>query len=112
LLRRIAKQLDSSLRLDKYSVGGLSFGKLKSLRLELAIKRLASLAIGAAGLIHLVLAPEHYAHAPAHGIFFALAGIAEILWALAFLRWPIEGIYYVGIVLAGAMIVISGLARA
>jgi hypothetical protein len=38
-----------------------------------------TIAIAIAGLIHLVLAPAHYAHAPAHGVFFALAGMAEIL---------------------------------
>ncbi|MEX1248996.1 MAG: hypothetical protein WEA61_10995 [Anaerolineales bacterium] len=70
------------------------------------MKTIASLALGFAGLIHLVLAPEHYAHAPAHGLFFALAGVAELAWALAFLRWPGERMYYAGISLAGALLIL------
>lgn len=69
------------------------------------MNRLASFSIAFAGALHIALAPEHYAHSPAHGIFFAIAGAAEIVWALAFLRWPGERMYYIGIVLAGALIV-------
>jgi len=70
------------------------------------MNKLASIAIAAAGVIHLVLAPQHYAHAPAHGIFFALAGIAEIAWALAFLRYPTQPMYYTGLALAGGLVVL------
>ncbi|MEX2162076.1 MAG: hypothetical protein WD751_09190 [Anaerolineales bacterium] len=73
--------------------------------------RLASLAIAAAGVIHLIIAPEHYAHSPAHGILFAMAGVTEIAWALAFLRWPTERMYYVGISIAGALIALWALTR-
>lgn len=66
----------------------------------------ASLAVGLAGLLHLILAPDHYAHAPAHGVFFALAGIAELTWAVAFLRWRGQNMYYLGIVIAGALVVL------
>jgi hypothetical protein len=40
--------------------------------------------IALAGLVHLLIVPAHYAHAPAHGIFFALAGIVQIAWSVAF----------------------------
>jgi hypothetical protein len=60
--------------------------------------------ISLAGLIHLILAPTHFAHAPAHGIFFVAAGVAEILWALAFWRKPSPRLYYAGIALIGGLV--------
>jgi cytochrome c peroxidase len=33
------------------------------------------------GAAHLLISPEHAAHAPAHGIFFALLGAAQLIWA-------------------------------
>ncbi|MEX2143834.1 MAG: hypothetical protein WD740_04510 [Anaerolineales bacterium] len=71
----------------------------------------ASIALGAAGLIHLFLAPQHYAHAPAHGIFFAVAGLAQIVWAVAFIRKPSMRLYYAGLALAGGLVVLWGLTR-
>jgi copper(I)-binding protein len=68
-------------------------------------------AIAVAGVIHLVLAPSHYAHAPAHGIFFILAGIAEIVWAVVFWRRSSEKLYYGGVVLTGGLIVLWILTR-
>ena len=70
------------------------------------MNKIASLAIAAAGVIHLILAPQHYAHAPAHGIFFALAGVAEIAWAILFLRYPAQPMYYSGLALAGGLVVL------
>jgi len=70
------------------------------------------MAIALAGLIHLAVAPMHYAHAPAHGIFFAAVGIVEILWALAFWRRPLPGLYYVGLAAAGGLVVLWAITRA
>jgi len=67
--------------------------------------------IALAGLIHLGIAPEHYAHAPAHGVFFVLAGVAEILWALAFWRRPTPRRYHLGLALAGGLIVLWAVTR-
>ncbi len=64
-----------------------------------------------AGVIHLLLAPSHYAHAPAHGIFFALAGAAELLWAAAFWRKPSSRLYYLGLALAGGLVVLWAITR-
>ena len=69
------------------------------------------LAMALAGVIHLVLAPKHYAHAPAHGIFFILAGAAEILWALVFWRRPSAKLYYIGLIIAGGLVVLWMLTR-
>jgi hypothetical protein len=73
--------------------------------------RLAVVAIAFAGLVHLIVAPEHYAHSPAHGIFFVISGIAEIGWAFAYWRWPSERTYYVGVSLAGALLILWGITR-
>lgn len=70
------------------------------------MNKLASLALAAAGLTHLILVPEHYAHAQAHGLFFLFAGLAEIAWAMAFLRFPTRPVYYAGLALAGGMVVL------
>jgi hypothetical protein len=75
------------------------------------MNRIASLAIAAAGVIHLILAPQHFGHAPAHGIFFAVAGLAQILWAVAFLRDPNQRMYYSGLVLAGGLIALWAITR-
>jgi copper(I)-binding protein len=74
-------------------------------------RMLSVTAIAIAGLIHLILAPAHFEHAPAHGIFFALAGAAEILWAVAFWRRPSQPLYYAGLALAGGLIVLWALTR-
>jgi hypothetical protein len=66
----------------------------------------ASLAIGFAGFVHAFLAPEHYAHAPAHGLFFAFAAVVEIGWAYLFWRRPDERTYYAGLMIAGGLIVL------
>lgn len=75
------------------------------------INRIASLSLAAAGIIHIVLAPEHYSHAPAHGLFFAVAGVAQIIWAYAFWRQPTERLYYIGLILAGGLVVLWTLTR-
>jgi hypothetical protein len=75
------------------------------------MNRIASLSLAFAGIIHLVLAPQHFSHAPAHGIFFAVAGVAQIIWAYAFWRKPTERLYYVGLGLAGGLVVLWVMTR-
>lgn len=75
------------------------------------IKLIANMAFGLAGCIHLVLAPQHYAHAPAHGIFFILAGIAEVIWAAMFWKRPSATTYYIGLILAGGLLILWVLTR-
>jgi hypothetical protein len=41
----------------------------------------AALCMMGAGLMHLMIVPEHAEHAPAHGWFFAAAGVAQLAWA-------------------------------
>lgn len=75
------------------------------------MNRLAVFAVAAAGIIHLVIAPQHYAHAPAHGIVFVVAGIAEIAWAIVFLRQPTQQAYYAGLVLTGGLLALWAITR-
>ena len=71
-----------------------------------------SLIAGITCCLHFVLlAPVHCAHAPAHGIFFALAGVAELLWAAAFWRKPTSRLYYLGLALAGGLLVLWAMTR-
>jgi hypothetical protein len=62
--------------------------------------------IALAGLVHLLIVPAHYAHAPAHGIFFALAGLIQVAWAVAFWRRPSAILYHIGLALSGGLVVL------
>lgn len=71
----------------------------------------ASLALAFAGIVHAFLAPEHFAHSPAHGIFFAFSAVAEIAWAYIFWRRQDERTYYAGLMIAGGLIVLWAATR-
>ena len=64
-----------------------------------------------AGIIHLVLVPGHVEHAPAHGLFFLLVGLAQIVWGIMVWRQPTFQLYYIGAVMAGWLIVLYGVTR-
>jgi hypothetical protein len=64
----------------------------------------AVLLIILAGIIHLVIIPEHWDHAPAHGLFFGLVGLLQIGWGVAFWKRPSSTLYYAGFLLAGGLI--------
>jgi len=64
-----------------------------------------------AGVIHLWIVPEHLEHAPAHGILFLIVGIAQIIWGIAVWRRPSIKLYYVGVLMAGWLIVLYGITR-
>lgn len=64
-----------------------------------------------AGLIHLVLVPTHIEHAPAHGLFFLLVGLVQIIWGVMIWRRPTLRLYYIGAVMAGWLIVLYALTR-
>ncbi|MBI1800926.1 MAG: FixH family protein [Chloroflexi bacterium] len=65
----------------------------------------------AAGVIHLLIAPLHGAHAPAHGWFHLLSGAAQVLWGIAFWRRPSIRLMRVGVLLAGSLITLYGVTR-
>lgn len=64
-----------------------------------------------AGIIHLWIIPEHWAHAPAHGLFFLLVGIVQVVWGIAVWRNPSTRLYYIGVIMAGWLIVLYGITR-
>ncbi len=71
----------------------------------------AALLIALAGVIHLVIVPQHWAHAPAHGSFFTLVGIAEIAWGTTVWRRPSATLYHIGGVGVGGLVVLWGITR-
>jgi hypothetical protein len=64
-----------------------------------------------AGLLHFWLAPLHWEHAPAHGIFFAIAGVAQVMWGALVWRRPTTRLLYAGALLSGWLIVLYALTR-
>lgn len=64
-----------------------------------------------AGAIHFVIIPEHWSHAPAHGLFFLLVGILQIVWGVIIWRKPSLRLYYIGAIMAGWLIVLYVLTR-
>lgn len=71
----------------------------------------SALATGLAGAIHLWIIPEHWGHAPAHGLFFLLVGILQIVWSYFVWRRPSTRLYYIGVGMAGWLIVLYGITR-
>jgi cytochrome c peroxidase len=66
------------------------------------------------GGVHLWIAPEHFSHTPAHGLFFAGIGAAQVLWSLAWLIWrrhnsPLMTV--LGAALSGGLMVVWVLAH-
>ncbi len=70
------------------------------------IRSVCIITIALAGLVHLIIAPAHYDHAPAHGIFFAIAGLIQCGWAVAFWRRPSLALYRAGLAVSGGLVVL------
>lgn len=70
------------------------------------IRYISIAAIALAGLVHLIIAPGQVSHAPAHGWFFAVAGVAQLTWAVAFWRSRSSQLGWVGMALSGGLIVL------
>jgi len=64
-----------------------------------------------AGIVHLGITPYHYAHSPAHGIFFALTGILQVAWAGAVWRTPEPRLLTSGAIFSGGLVVLWGMAE-
>lgn len=64
-----------------------------------------------AGVIHIGIAPGHWEHARAHGLFFTIVGLAQIAWGLAAWRGPSRIMNVTGLVSSGGLIVLYLLAR-
>jgi hypothetical protein len=60
------------------------------------LAQVSVLAMTLAGALHLLVVREHWAHAPAHGLFFLVAGLFQIGWSIAFLRSDSEALRRLG----------------
>jgi hypothetical protein len=83
-------------------------GENRSTKILVAVSALTSVA---AGIIHLWLAPIHWFHSPAHGIFFLVIGVAQVLWGNFVWREPSTRLYIIGAVMSGWLIVLYGITR-
>lgn len=64
-----------------------------------------------AGVIHIWIVPQHWEHAPAHGLLFLIVGIVQILWGIAVWKQPSTRLYYIGVLMAGWLIVLYAITR-
>lgn len=71
----------------------------------------AALFMICAGLIHLLISPTHYAHAPAHGLFFVIMGVVQVIWGIFFWRQPSVSLYRSGVILAGSLFTLWAITR-
>jgi len=67
---------------------------------------ISNIAMFVAGGVHLWIAPEHYAHAPAHGIAMAIIGLLQVGWAIKYTRLTTAGGMLTGVILSGGVIVL------
>lgn len=70
-------------------------------------KYAAILFVFLAGLIHLVIVPDHLSHAPVHGLTFLAIGATQVLWAIAYVRlWRVPILYWMGLGLSGGIVLL------
>jgi hypothetical protein len=81
------------------------------IRVERFPRDAAAFTLFAAGLAHLTIAPAHWGHAPAHGLFLSVAGLAEVSWGLAFWARPSFGLGRAGALMAGGLITLWAITR-
>jgi len=71
-----------------------------------AFRLTAALCMVGAGLMHLMIVPEHAEQAPAHAWFFAVTGVLQIAWGAVGWRRTRPVLDVVGMVLAGSLILL------
>jgi hypothetical protein len=57
----------------------------------------AALATAIAGVVHVLVIPEHYAEASLYGTFFVLLAVAELAWAAAVVLAPTRRLLWAGV---------------
>ncbi len=67
--------------------------------------------IALAGAVHLLIVPEQFSLAFAHGTFFALIGILQLVWAITFWRYASPRLYWTGLAVSGGPIIVWVLAQ-
>ncbi len=77
--------------------------------MRLRVQDVSFAALAAAGIVHLLIAPDHFSHTPAHGTFFAVVGFTQLAWAMiGVARRPRMSLaqYVSGMLLSGGVIVV------
>jgi hypothetical protein len=70
------------------------------------IRWIAMLAIAFSGGMHLSIVPVQFSHSVAHGSFFLVVGLAQVIWAVAFWRFHARVWCFIGLGLSGGVIVL------
>ncbi len=68
---------------------------------HILIRYLAIATIALSGVVHLLIVPDQFTHAFAHGSFFIFIGVAQLLWAVGFWRYPSCISYWAVLALSG-----------
>src|SRR5919199_1902943 len=85
-------------------------GRRRSLLSNRGIAVAAALSLGA-GLVHLEVTPTHWWQWWGYGLFFLLAGVGQVLYAAAVVKWPIAPVLWVGAIGNLAIIAMYGYTR-
>lgn len=78
---------------------------------KVQFKKLAILSTIVAGILHVTLASSQHSAIPPEMAFFILAGLAQIAWAIVFIKKQSDAIYYLGIVINGGLLVVWAFTR-
>jgi hypothetical protein len=75
------------------------------------IAKAAAILLLLSGIIHLLIIPHHWQHAPAHGIFMGIIGVIEIIWAVVFWLKPTNILAQAGVIISVGCITLWGITR-
>jgi hypothetical protein len=64
-----------------------------------------------AGMIHFIVIPHHWEHAPAHVIAMGVIGVLEVIWAILYWLRPSRLLAQVGVILAVSLIALWAITR-
>ncbi len=81
-------------------------------RMSRGLVWLAFAGLATAGWVHMDIVPFHFAHMPAHGIFFAFLGLAQLAYLPVLLRYPENrSTMGWGMMMTGGVVVLWGLTQ-
>jgi hypothetical protein len=75
-------------------------------RLESPVTALAVLSSAVGGAVHLLVTPAHFAEATTYGVFFLVLTVAQLAWAVGYLRWPDPRLLYAGAAVSAFTVVL------
>jgi len=71
----------------------------------------AALLMLVAGIIHFIIIPHHWEHAPAHGIAMGVIGVLEVIWAIVYWLRPSRMLAQIGVILGVSLIALWAITR-